>query len=188
MSLSPVEISTSNAGFGALHRQSSDHIVRLDAGDAQQRQPQRLHRLEQRLHLRAQIVGHGRAMRLVLIEELVAEGAARGVEHHRDPLRRLLLHQLVQHVEHAEHRPGRLALRVRERRQSVEGAVQIRRAVDQEQFAGGHEEATKAIPAEQDSGSSSSLVRLPAARVRPERSAPGPPAVRELRESWVKGI
>ena len=38
------------------------------------------------------------------------------------------LQQLVQHVEHAEHGAGRLAVRVRQRRQRVERAIQIARS------------------------------------------------------------
>ena len=50
------------------------------------RQAHAAHRFEQRLDLRAQVVGHRRAMRLVLGEQLVAEGLAGRVEHHRDAL------------------------------------------------------------------------------------------------------
>ena len=66
MSLSPVEITTSSPAAAALLRQRADDVVGLDALDAQQRQPERLDRLDQRLDLRAQVVRHRRAVRLVL--------------------------------------------------------------------------------------------------------------------------
>ncbi len=78
-------------------------------------------------------------MRFVLIEQIVSERAAGRIEYHGGALRRFLLDQFVQHVEHAEHRAGRLASGIAERRQRVKCAIQIRRAVDQEQFAGAHE-------------------------------------------------
>ena len=104
-------------------------------GDAQQRQPHAPRRRSSSgCDLRAQIVRHGRAMRLVLIEQVVAERAAGRIEHHRDPIRRFLLDQLVQHVEHAEHRSGRLALGIAEGRQRVKGPVKIGGAVNQKQL------------------------------------------------------
>ena len=54
--------------------------------------------------------GMGWAMRLVLIEQIVSERAARRIEYHRDAIGRLLLDHLVEHVEHAQHRAGRLTL------------------------------------------------------------------------------
>ena len=74
-------------------------------------------------------------MRLVLIEQIISERAARRIEHHCDALRRFFLDHLVQHVQHAKDRAGRFALRITERRQGVEGSIQIGRAVDQDEFA-----------------------------------------------------
>jgi hypothetical protein len=45
-----------------------DDVIGLDAADPQQRQSHCRDRVEQRLHLRTQIVGHRRSMRFVLIE------------------------------------------------------------------------------------------------------------------------
>ena len=91
-----------------------------------------------RLDLRAQVVGHGCTMRLVSIEQLISERSARRVEDHCDACRRFVLHEFVQHVEHAEHGAGWLAFRIGERRQRMKCAIQIGRAVDQKQFTGCH--------------------------------------------------
>src|ERR1700730_1912845 len=77
-------------------------------------------------------------MRFVLLEQIVSERAAGRIEYHRDPFGRLLLDHLVQHVEHAQDRAGRFPFRVAERRQRMEGSIQIRRAVDQDEFASAH--------------------------------------------------
>ncbi len=120
---------------GALGERA-DHVVGLDALDSQQRQAERLDRLDQRAGLCLEVVRHRRPVRLVLGEQIVAEGAARRVENDRDERRLEFLLQLGQHVEHAEHRPGRLTPGVRERRQCVEGPVQVRRAVHQDKGGG----------------------------------------------------
>jgi hypothetical protein len=122
----------------SLLGQSADDIVRFDAGDTQQRQPHRDDDVQQGLYLRAQIVRHGCAMRFVLIEQIVSECTAGGIEHHGDAIGRLLLDHLVQHVQHAQDRPGRLPLGVGERRQCMEGSIQIRGTVDQDEFARAH--------------------------------------------------
>jgi hypothetical protein len=54
----------------------ADHVVRLDTLDAQHRQTERRDRLDERRDLRAQIVRHWGAVRLVFLEELVAESPA----------------------------------------------------------------------------------------------------------------
>ena len=115
--------------------QRADHVVGLDAGDTQQRQPERLDRGDQRVDLRAQVVGHRRAVGLVLCVQVVAKRAPRGVEHDADQRRLILLEQLEQHVEDAEHGAGRLATGIGQRRQGVERPVQVGRAVHQHQAA-----------------------------------------------------
>ena len=111
------------AGGGGARGEGADHIVRLDSLQAQQRQTERAHRIEQRFDLHAQVVGHRWAVRLVFGEQFVAERFARGIEdhHHRGGL--VLAEELEQHVDHTEHRAGRLARRVGEGWQRVEGAV-----------------------------------------------------------------
>ncbi len=113
-----------------------DHVVGFHSLDSQHGQALRAQDREQRLHLRAQIIGHRRAMCLVLAEELITEGLARSIEHHGDARRMLLVHELEQHVEHAQYRARRLAARVAERRQGVESPIQIRRAVDEDEERG----------------------------------------------------
>ncbi len=76
------------AGGRRLACERADHVVGLDALDAQQRHAQRLDGFEQRRDLRAQVVRHRRAVRLVLGEQVVAEGLARRVEHHGHALGR----------------------------------------------------------------------------------------------------
>src|SRR5690606_12331878 len=85
-----------------------------------------------RLDLRAQVVGHRRARGLVLGIHVVAEGLAWRVEDEGDVFG-LFLQVRAQHVGHAEQRPGRLAGGVAQRRQRVEGAVEVGGAVDQDQ-------------------------------------------------------
>ena len=134
MSLSPVEMSTLRFCFAAA--QASVPMTSSASTPVSRRigRPMPAHGFEQRLDLRAQVVGHRRAMRLVLGEQLVAEGLARGVEHDRDAFRVVVLEELREHVEHAEHRAGRFAARIAERRQRVERAIQIRRAVDEDEI------------------------------------------------------
>jgi len=61
--------------------QGADDVVRLHALDRKQRPALGLHRLVQRRDLRAQVVGHRRAVRLVFGIPVVAEGLALGIEH-----------------------------------------------------------------------------------------------------------
>src|SRR5690606_36636154 len=75
-----------------------------------------------------------RAMRLVFLEEFVAEGRALGIEYHHDVFRGVLGGNPSQHVGHAVDCAGRLALRVRQRRQRVKGAIEIGGAVNQHQL------------------------------------------------------
>ncbi len=124
-----------DARLGGLAGERADDVVGLDALDAQQRQPHGGHGIEQRLDLRAQVVGHRRAVRLVLLEQLVTERPSRRVEDHGDEGGRLILEELVEHVQHAEHGAGGLAARCRQRRERMEGAIQVRRAVDEVELA-----------------------------------------------------
>ena len=114
----------------ALQRQRADHVVGLHPLHAQQRESQRLHDADHRFDLRAQVLGHGRPVRLVVGIECVAEGRAAGVQHEGHVVR-LFLQRGAQHVDHAEQGTGRLALRVGERGQRMECAEQVAGAVDQ---------------------------------------------------------
>ncbi|MNE38774.1 hypothetical protein D3C80_1326850 [compost metagenome] len=115
----------------ALASEGADHVIGFDVVDAQQRKAQRPDAGVQRFDLHAQIVGHRRPVGLVLGEQRIAEGAALGVEHHREGAVGILLAQALEHVQHALHRTGGQALGGGQRRQGMEGAVEVRRAVDQ---------------------------------------------------------
>jgi hypothetical protein len=95
---------------GGLTGQGADHVVGLHPFHAQQRQAEGTHAGVQRLDLHTQLVRHGWAIGLVLGEQLVAEGAALGVEHHGEGAVRVLLAQALEHVQHALDRPGGQAL------------------------------------------------------------------------------
>ena len=64
----------------SLRRQRTDHVVGLDAVDAQHRPAGGGDGGVDRFDLGAQVVGHSRAMRLVFGIPVVAEGLALGVE------------------------------------------------------------------------------------------------------------
>ena len=119
--------------------QGTDHVVSLDPLHAQQREAQGAHGGVQRLDLHAHVVGHARAIGLVVGEQLVAERAALGVEHHGERTLRVLLAQAAEHVQHPLHRAGRQALGRGQRRQRVEGAVEVRRTVYQDERGLAHE-------------------------------------------------
>ena len=113
----------------------ADDVVCLDTCNSQQRQAERLHGVDQRLDLGAKVVRHRRPVRLVLREQLVAKRLAGRIEHDGDELRVLLALHAQQHVEHAEHGTRRLPARICQRRQRVEGPVQVGRAVHEHQCA-----------------------------------------------------
>jgi hypothetical protein len=123
--------------LGRHARQRSDDVVGLDARHVQHLPSQQLHHLVDRRDLRAQVVGHRRTVGLVLGIQVVAEGLARCVEHARRIVGAHVPAQLLHHVDHPADRAGGGAGWVaRDGPQvghGVEGAVQIARAVDQEQ-------------------------------------------------------
>ncbi len=118
-------------GDGALG-QRADHVVGLDAVDAQDRKTERGDDRHHRLDLRDQVFRRGLPRRLVGGIQRVAEGRPRRVLH-EGGVGGLLLQDRAQHVDHAEQRAGRFAGRVRQRRQRVERAIQIRGAVDEDE-------------------------------------------------------
>ena len=88
------------------------------------------------LDLGAEVFGHGWTIGLVLGVEPVTEGAPRRVEDHGKTGYIVLFAQSPQHVDDAVDRTGRLAAGVGQGRHSVKRPVQIRRAVDEDQFIG----------------------------------------------------
>jgi hypothetical protein len=81
-----------------------------------------------------QLVGRRRAVRLVGLVDAVAKGQAAGVEDDGDMGALVVLQQLGEHVGEAENGVHWHAVRPRHRRQSVEGAEDESRAVDQHQM------------------------------------------------------
>ncbi len=105
--------------------------LHLDAGDVE-----RLHRVADQRKLRDEVLGQVWAVRLVAVEQIVAEGARRVIEDHREMGRRTefagLAQELPQHAAEAMHRADRQPVgRPRQRRQRVIGPENIPRAVDQ---------------------------------------------------------
>jgi hypothetical protein len=80
--------------------------------------------------LRPQIGGHFPAIGLVLRVACVPERRDPRVEREREHRRALLGDQLLQHGGDTDHRVGRLASRIAEGRQRVEGAEQVAADVD----------------------------------------------------------
>jgi hypothetical protein len=108
MSLSPVEISTSNPLRRPVSPACRSRRRLRRRRRAAAAVPWRRPRRSSGCTCERRSSGMGCAMRLVLLEQIVAERAARRIEHHRDAIRRFLLDHLVEHVEHAQHRAGRL--------------------------------------------------------------------------------
>ncbi len=116
-----------------LPRQRADDVVRFDAIDDQERPPQRADAVHERLDLRGEIVGHRRAVRLVVGVHFVAEGLAFCVENAGAILRREVLAQAPQHVDDAVDGSRGLARLVAQVGQRVKGTVQVGRAVHQQE-------------------------------------------------------
>ena len=91
------------------------------------------HHFVNRLDLLGQVFRHRGARGLVLGIEVVAEGFALGVEHAGDVGGREVGAQAAQHVDHAMHRAGRVAVRAAQVGQRVKGAIQVTGTVDEKQ-------------------------------------------------------
>ncbi|MNV49178.1 hypothetical protein D3C71_1411220 [compost metagenome] len=115
----------------ALQGQRADHIIGFHAGDAQDAQAQRFDDAAHRLDLRAQVVGHRRAVGLVVGIQVVTEGLAGRIDHEGDVLG-ALLQGGAQHVDHAEQRAGGFTVCVGQRRKRVERAIQVTGPVNQD--------------------------------------------------------
>jgi hypothetical protein len=127
-----------------LRRQRTDHVVRLDAVAHQQRPAEGHDGRVQGFDLTHHVLGHRRAVRLVLRVPVVTKGPSLGVEDAAlvvDSRRLVIAFQAPQHVQHAVDRSGGLVLRGTQVGHGMEGAVEVRRSVDQQQ--GGHRRATQ---------------------------------------------
>ncbi|MBA7476207.1 hypothetical protein ES707_11589 [subsurface metagenome] len=129
-------------GGAALGREPGigrNQVVRLEANLFQAGQIEGAHGVADQSELRDQIVGRGRAVRLVVGIELVAERDLGLVEDdgqmRRPVVGRHVAEQLPQHVAEAEHGIDLQAVRLAvQRRQRVVGAENIGGAVHQEQM------------------------------------------------------
>ena len=125
------------AGRRRLHRQRPDHIVGFVALGGEDRHAERLARGVHHRNLLRELVRHRRAVRLVVGDEIVAEGAARQIERRGDELRLVLVEQLAEHRDEDVDGVGRRALRVaqqsafRRADRRVIRAVHLRAAVDE---------------------------------------------------------
>ncbi len=108
-----------------------DQIVGLVIRPLDARDVEGVGRLAHQLELRHEIVRRVRAMRLVLVVELVAEAHARAVEDDGEVVGVGLLQQLEEHVAIAQHRADRRAVGAGQRRQRVIGAEDVAGAVDE---------------------------------------------------------
>jgi hypothetical protein len=122
-----------HAARRCLHRQRADHIIGFDAVDHQDRPAHVAHCFVDRLNLQAQVVRHRRAGRLVLRVHIVAEGFAFCIEDAGNVRRRVIGPQAAQHVDHAVHRAGRVAVGAAQVGQGVESAVQIAGTVNEQE-------------------------------------------------------
>ncbi len=107
-----------------LLRECADHVVRLHAFLHQQVPAGRGDGLVQRFDLPREIVRHRGAVRLVFGIPVVAEGFPFCVKYAQAIIRRVIVAQLAQHVEHAVDRAGRFAVAVAQIRHRMERAVQ----------------------------------------------------------------
>ena len=117
-----------------------DHIVRLDIFFLDQRQRERAGCVPDHRELRLQILRRFRPIRLILVVKIVAETGPGLVQHHRHMGRSVglveLVGQLPQHRRIAIDRANRLATHVGQRRQTVIGAENIGRAVNEIEMIG----------------------------------------------------
>ena len=81
-----------------LHRQRADHVVSLETLKLQNRQVHRFAQLSNVGNLQRKFIRHGRALRFVFFEELVAKCRALGVEHDAQVVRRVVLDEAAQNV------------------------------------------------------------------------------------------
>ena len=128
------------ASAARRHHIGGDDVVRLHALLFKAGHAERPHRIADQRELRHQIFGWRRAVGLVAIIHVVAEGVAAGIEHHGKmggglgPVE--LGNQLPQHRREAVDSAHRRALRIGERRQPMIGAEDEAAAVDKIEMLG----------------------------------------------------
>jgi hypothetical protein len=125
------------AGRGGFLGQRPDYIVRLESLGGENRHAERLAGSVHHRDLFGELVGHRRATRFVVRDEIVAEGAAGQIERSGDVFRLVLAEQLSEHRHEDVHGVGWPSLRIPEEPAfrgadgRVERAVHLRAAVDQ---------------------------------------------------------
>ena len=122
---------------GSGNGQRADHIVGLHAGHRQHLPAHQTHHFVNRLDLGAQIVRHGRAMRLVLGVERITKGGAAGVKNAGGKIGGKVLAQALQHIDHAANgtrgRAARVTRHSAQVRHGMKSAVQVTRTINQQQ-------------------------------------------------------
>ena len=123
----------SGRGFG----QGANDIVGLHALNGQHFPALQAHQFVNGVELAAQIIGHGRAVALVVGIERVAKSFTLGVEHAGRPDGWIFLGQRLHHVDHDAQRARGLAAAVGQGHAPVaagmEGPVEVTGTIDQQQ-------------------------------------------------------
>ncbi len=119
---------------GRLLGVGRDQIVGLEPLHLRLRQTEGGDRLTDQGELRHQIVRRRRAVCLVFLVNFRAEGLARSVENHAEPVSLRIVDQLEQHGGKAIDRVDRGAVRPGHRRQGVIGPEDIARPVYQDEM------------------------------------------------------
>ncbi len=107
----------------AAARQCADHVIGLNAFNAQQWVAEASHAVVQEVDLHPHVVRHAGAVGFVLAVQRVAERSALGIENHGKRAFGVLPAQAFEHVQHALDRTGGQAFGGHERRQRMERAV-----------------------------------------------------------------
>lgn len=124
----------------AAARQGADYVVRFDTFNAQKRIAHAFHAGVQQIDLHAQVIRHAGPVGLVVGVQCVPERPALGIEDDRERALRVLAAQAFEHVEHALDGAGRQPFGRGQGWQGMEGAVEVRRTVHQDERRLGHEQ------------------------------------------------
>src|ERR1700733_1278026 len=111
-----------------------DDVIGLDAFAHDALDAERIDHAIDVWNLHLQVVGGLVAIGFVFGKKIVAEGALGRIENRADMRRMVLLDELEEHPDEAEHRVGRHSARVVERWEGEEGAEDIVRAIDQKKL------------------------------------------------------
>ncbi len=126
------------AGGRRLLRQRAHDVVGLVVVELEARDAEGFDRLADVGDLRHEILGHRRAVGLVVGVLLGAHRLVGDVEGHADEVRRLVLQDLAQDLHEAEDRVGRQALGVRQTADGKESAEDVVKSVDQDELRAAH--------------------------------------------------